>query len=72
MASNRDGDSSTRREFLRSVAGVGGVATATALVGTTARAETVAGPGADGSAPASKGYHVTPHIEQYYRTASLL
>ena len=72
MASKEGSESSsTRREFLKSVAGIGGVATASALVGTTASAGTQPDGAADRTRT-SKGYHVTPHIEQYYRTASLL
>lgn len=73
MAS-KDGseNSSTRRVFLKSVAGISGVATASALVGTTASAGTAPEGAADPPRTSKKGYHVTPHIEQYYRIASLL
>lgn len=74
MASRKQsGTSSARRDFLKSVAGIGGVATAAALAGTTASADTGAGRGSvkDGT-EASRGYHETAHIREYYRIASLV
>ncbi|HKK04330.1 MAG: hypothetical protein P8009_00505 [Gammaproteobacteria bacterium] len=63
-----------RRNFMRTLAIGGGAA---GLVAATARFatedETPSRQGAEaGTQPAtSKGYHVTPHIEEYYRKAAL-
>ncbi len=58
-----------RREFLKRVAVAGGAAgvaaaggAAVADIGTEQAPETPA-------QPAAKGYHVTPHIAEYYRLA---
>lgn len=61
---------SGRRRFLKTAALAGGAATA-AIVGGAAVAESTAStPTTKGNgAPAAKGYHVTPHIEAYYRLA---
>ena len=59
-----------RRAFLRSVAAAGGAA-AVAVVGGATVAQAVSGeraPKAESMAEA-RGYHVTPHIEAYYRLA---
>lgn len=62
--------SSGRRRFLKTAALAGGAATVAvaggaAVAGTSEpTAETSAAPAAE-----SKGYHVTPHIEAYYRLA---
>ena len=59
-----------RREFLKRAAVTGGVVTAAAAAGTA-----VAGGGESASAPAvetapeSRGYRMTDHIERYYRLA---
>ena len=60
-----------RREFLKRAAVIGGAVTVTAAAGTAAAT------GTDGSvtasaaqtAPASRGYRMTDHIERYYRLA---
>jgi len=63
-----------RRTFMRTLAIGGGAA---GLVAATARFATEDGTPSRPSAEAgtqpetSKGYHVTPHIEQYYRKAAL-
>jgi len=56
-----------RRTFLKSAALAGGAAT----VALGAKAVLAEGSEQPGEAPtvASKGYHVTPHIEEYYRLA---
>jgi nitrous oxide reductase len=57
-----------RRQFLKSVLiGSGAAAIAVASGGTNAAPETQA----PAAAPAAKpqGYHVTPHILEYYKTA---
>lgn len=61
---------SGRRRFLKTAALAGGAATA-AIVGGAAVAESAAPTLAieGNEAPATKGYHVTPHIEAYYRLA---
>ena len=58
-----------RRAFLRSMAAAGG---AVAVAGGAAVAQTVSGDKAsEAESPAAKarGYHLTPHIEAYYRLA---
>ena len=62
---------STRRNFLlgASVATAGAVAAVVTGTSVTKEAETVL---ADGTAVKKvKGYHVTPHIEQYYETTRM-
>ncbi len=56
-----------RRTFLKSAALAGGAA----AVVLGAEAVLAEGPERSGAAPAkaSSGYHVTPHIEEYYRLA---
>jgi nitrous oxide reductase len=59
-----------RRRFLKTAALAGGAATV-AAAGGAAVAETLS-PEAEAQAPAptgKQGYHVTPHIEAYYRLA---
>lgn len=64
---------SGRRRFLKTAALAGGTAGVAAVTGVTV-AETLqpageaAAPAAP-AAPAARGYHVTPHIEAYYRLA---
>ena len=57
-----------RRAFLRSMAAAGG---AVAVAGGAAVAQTVSGDKAsEAESPAkARGYHLTPHIEAYYRLA---
>ena len=59
-----------RRQFLKTAAVAGGAATV-AVAAKGALAESAPTPSAgDVTAKASKqGYHVTPHIETYYRLA---
>jgi len=59
-----------RRRFLKTAALAGGAATV-AVAGGAAVAESMHSvPTTEGSeAPGAKGYHVTPHIEAYYRLA---
>jgi nitrous oxide reductase len=61
---------SGRRRFLKTAAMAGGAAGVAAVTGVSV-AETLqpAGKAAAPAAPAAKGYHVTPHIEAYYRLA---
>jgi len=57
----------SRRNFLLSV-GAGGAATAAAIVAKTS------GPAAvekDGSKRATRGYHASEHINNYYRTTKV-
>ena len=62
---------SSRRAFLKDVVIMGGTAAATLAVGQTQASHV----GPEGTAkqevvkPASKGYHVTPHIADYYEKA---
>ncbi|HSD96375.1 MAG TPA: twin-arginine translocation signal domain-containing protein [Sulfuricaulis sp.] len=63
------GRSKSRREFLKDVL-LGGGVTAVALL----TRDVVAQPQPEAEAvpiPESKGYRVTPHIQDYYRTAGL-
>lgn len=58
----------SRREFLRGAAVVGGAATLAVVA--KAGAASVQGEAKETvAAPASKGYHETPHIRAYYETA---
>jgi nitrous oxide reductase len=58
----------SRREFLKGAAVVGGAATL-AVVAKGGVAGTQADTKKVKSAPESKGYHETPHIRAYYKTA---
>ena len=69
-SSSRPGRAKGRREFLKNMM-LGGGAAAVALLTTR---EAAAQPKPEPEAakqPESKGYHVTPHIQDYYRTAGL-
>ena len=69
QASNRG-----RRRFMRTLAIGGGAATLVAATASFAGSESDPGPAGESAPPAeggSKGYHVTPHIEEYYRKAAL-
>lgn len=58
-----------RRAFLKGLAAAGGATALAAITG-----EAVAGNQTDESAPRKPeqtGYHVTPHIQTYYRKARL-
>jgi nitrous oxide reductase len=75
-AGRRDDDMSEntpisgRRRFLKTAALAGGAATvAAAAGGAVAERFEPAARQADTAAPATQGYHVTPHIETYYRLA---
>jgi len=61
---------SGRRRFLKTAALAGGAAGVAAATGVTV-AETLqpVGKAPAPSRQAAKGYHVTPHIEAYYRLA---
>lgn len=58
----------SRRGFLKGVMVVGGVAALGALA-RNAVADAQPEPAAPASTPEAKGYHVTQHIRDYYRTA---
>jgi nitrous oxide reductase len=68
----RDSDTvnDARRAFLKTAAVAGGGA-AVAAAGGAALAEAPEAAPADVAAPATgkRGYHVTPHVETYYRLA---
>ena len=67
-AQSKVSSSISRRKFLLA-ATAGTAATAAAIVGRkTDDANTDA---KDGAAPGGKGYHVTEHIQNYYRTARI-
>ena len=62
-----------RRAFLRTVALGGGAAGVLAGVGVSFAAAPGRGasaPVAEATAPASRGYHLSDHIRQYYRKAA--
>ena len=59
-----------RRAFLKGAAVAGGAATIGLATGATSAETADAEPTvADATGPARRGYHVTPHIERYYRLA---
>lgn len=58
-----------RREFLKRVAVAGGAAGVAAAGGAAVADVGVEQAPEAPSKPAAKGYHVTPHIAQYYRLA---
>jgi hypothetical protein len=60
----------TRREFLKG-AFVGSVGAALAIASRKAHATPKTTPTAAPAAPTSQGYHLTPHIREYYKTAAL-
>jgi len=68
MSVNKQGAQISRRGFLKGAAMVSGAAAATALT-----AVATAGPEASTEVPkqdeGSQGYHVTPHILEYYEKA---
>lgn len=57
----------SRRNFLLAV-GAGTAASAAAIV---AKKETDASPKKDGSIESGKGYQLTEHVRNYYRTAKI-
>ncbi|HWA38718.1 MAG TPA: twin-arginine translocation signal domain-containing protein [Burkholderiales bacterium] len=57
----------SRRNFLITV-GAGGAATAAAIV---AKSPTSGKPAADGGKRATRGYHASEHINNYYRTTKV-
>ena len=60
----------SRRDFLLQGAAVAGGAATLALVGRTGASEPQThAVERNASKPASKGYHVTPHIQEYYDKA---
>ena len=56
----------SRRNFLLAV-GAGGVATAAAVVATKSSTPAISGKGKR----ATRGYHVTEHVNNYYRTTKV-
>ena len=56
----------SRRNFLLAV-GAGGAATAAAVVSTKSSAPAISGKGKR----ATRGYHVTEHVNNYYRTTKV-
>ena len=59
-----------RREFLKRAAVTGGAVTVVATAGAAAAGtELPATAGAVDTAPESRGYRVTDHVERYYRLA---
>jgi shikimate 5-dehydrogenase len=56
----------SRRKFLLTV-GAGGAATAAAVVATKKQTPVVSGKGKR----ATRGYHATEHVNNYYRTAKV-
>jgi hypothetical protein len=66
----QSGRAKSRREFLKTMM-LGGGAAAVALM-TTREVVAQPQPAVEATpAPESKGYHVTPHIRDYYLTAGL-
>ena len=63
----RNKTQNSRRKFMKSAALAGGAATV--ALGTNAGLAETSEPVQEAIADATKGYHVTPHIEQYYRLA---
>lgn len=59
----------SRRNFLLSI-GAGGAATAAAVVAKTAP-EAPAAVSGSGNKRAGRGYHVTAHVKNYYRTTKV-
>jgi hypothetical protein len=59
-----------RRAFLKGVV-IGGGAAVVALAAGKAPAKSEPQPATAATAPRSAGYHVTDHIRDYYRTASV-
>ena len=61
---------SGRRRFLKTAALAGGAATVAVTGGAAVAGSTPLEASTERSkAPGAKGYHVTPHIEAYYRLA---
>jgi hypothetical protein len=58
-----------RRTFLKKLAAAGGATAAVAISGRTAVASP--GQGTASEPERQKGYHETPHIRSYYRSARL-
>jgi hypothetical protein len=59
----------SRRKFLLTV-GAGGAATAAAVVATRKSTESST-PGSGKDKRATRGYHATEHVNNYYRTAKV-
>lgn len=68
MSSKVQGDTVSRRGFLKSAAVVGGAASVAAL-GSQAQASVIEKPELDKAATSSRGYHESPHIREYYEKA---
>ena len=58
-----------RRTFLKKLAAAGGATAAVAMSGRAAVASP--GQGTKSEPPEQEGYHETPHIHSYYRSARL-
>lgn len=70
MSVKKTGAVVSRRGFLKSVAATGGAVAVTAVAAESANAATSPGSTEDPEAQNStKGYHVTPHILDYYEKA---
>ena len=70
MSVKKTGAVVSRRGFLKSVAATGGAVAVTAVAAESANAGTLPGSLENQEAHSStKGYHVTPHILEYYEKA---
>jgi len=58
-----------RRAFLKKLAAAGGATAAVAIGGQAAASSPEPGPASEPTK--NRGYHETPHIRHYYRTAKL-
>ncbi|MGB5259065.1 MAG: twin-arginine translocation signal domain-containing protein [Gammaproteobacteria bacterium] len=69
MKQHQAGPDSDRRDFLKGVVAAGGATALTSLFATRLIADDTAGTAARKSeVMASRGYHETDHIRDYYRT----
>lgn len=69
MSVNKKGSAVSRRGFLKGVAVAGGAAAASAVVTEAANAGIATSPVDEKAQQDAKGYHVTPHILEYYEKA---
>ena len=69
MSVKKNGAAVSRRGFLKGVAAAGGAAAASAVVTEAANAGITKDPVAKKAQQDAKGYHVTPHILEYYEKA---
>jgi len=58
-----------RRSFLKGVAAAGGAVAASTVMTETANAAVPGEPAVDDANEKAQGYHVTPHILEYYEKA---